>query len=188
MVMATPGSARPPVAEATPEDIDKLLAPLGARERGFVLGLLLSRGTQAEREDTARVVTGPLGDRCTNAIRQANVLPRDGRLALIRRLAAEVLATGTEGPDVFAFADGRLERALEQESTPILRLLATPTSTPVDTLTLCAIHELERRPAAPLSFPPPAPSAPNRDDLIELRRALLAHLTHLTCPSSGGLT
>jgi hypothetical protein len=160
-------------------EIDGLLGPLLPRERGFVLGLLLSRGVQEQREDTARVVSGPSGDRCADAIRQANALSREGRLSLIRRLAGEVLGTGTEGLDVFAFPDGRLAQALARESTEILRIMATPatpaamaTPTSTDSLILAATRELERRPPEL----PPSTWAPARDDLIEIRRALLARL------------
>jgi hypothetical protein len=170
--------------QADQENIDGLLAPLLPRERGFVLGLLLSRGVQEQREDTARVVSGPAGDRCADAIRQANALSREGRLSLIRQLAGEVLGTSTAGLDVFAFPDGRLAHALAQESTEILRIMATPatpaapTSTAPDSLTLSATRELERRhPGLP-----PSTWTATRDDLIEVRRALLARLQATAAP------
>jgi hypothetical protein len=178
-MLGRPAGARP--AEASedakdpehPEDIDGLLAPLLPRERGFVLGLLLSRGVQEQREDTARVVSGPPGDRCAGAIHQANALSREGRLSLIRRLAGEVLGTSVEGLDVFAFPDGRLAQALARESTELLRMLAMPAATAPDSLTLSATRELERRHPG-LAMPTWATAA--RDDLIEIRRALLARL------------
>jgi hypothetical protein len=164
------------VAAAAPapgpaSDIAELLAPLGASERGFVLGLLLARGSQAQREDAVRVVGGPLGARCAEAIRRANALSRGGRLHLIRHLAGEALGTGAEGLDVFSFPDDRLALSLAEESPELLRCFAAPVSGP-DTLTITASKELARRGIIPLELAP----APARDDLIDLRRALLSQL------------
>jgi hypothetical protein len=165
-----------------PETIDGVLSGLLPRERGFVLGLLLSRGTQERREEIARVVSGPCGARCADAIRRANALSREGRLSLIRRLAGEVLGTGADGVGVFAFPDSRLAQALARESTEILRMIATPATpatTAPDGLSLLAMRELERR--HPGSPPPPCAVA-TRDDVIELRRALLAQLQASPAP------
>lgn len=189
---ATPEDREDQEDQEDQEDIDGLLSPLLPRERGFVLGLLLSRGTQDQREGIARVVSGPPGYRCADAIRQANALSREGRLSLIRRLAGEVLGTGTKGRDVFAFPDGRLAQALAGESTEILRMMATPatpaapataTSSASDSLTLSATRELERRHPG---LPPSSSAVAARDDLIELRRALLARLQASPAPRGAG--
>jgi hypothetical protein len=167
---ASATSAAPAAPAAPSSDIALLLAPLGASERGFVLGLLLARGSQSQREDAVRVVWGPLGARCAEAIRRANALSRNGRLQLIRHLAGEALGTGAEGLDVFSFPDDRLGLSLTEESDEILGCLAAPVFGP-DTLTAAATQELARR-GNTLAIAP----APARDDLIDLRRALLSQL------------
>ena len=113
---------------------------------------------------------GPPGARCAEAIHSANALSRNGRLQLIRHLAGEALGTGAEGLDVFTFPDNRLGLSLAEESPEILRCLAAPVSGS-DTLTTAATQELARR-GITLELAP----VPARDDLIDLRRALLSQL------------
>jgi hypothetical protein len=107
---------------ADTEAIDDILGPLAARHRGFVLGLLLTRG-QAQRDAVAATVTGRAGFLCRQAVRDANELSREGRLQLIRRLASEVLGFAPPHGEA-VFSRERLSAILQGESDGVLAALA----------------------------------------------------------------
>lgn len=151
--------------------IDPLLAPLGPSERGFVLGLLLSRG-QAEREEIATMLPGDVGRLCRAAIRDANRLSREGRLHLIRRLASEAL--GFRPCDGESFPTARFGPVLDGESEAVLAVLAEQAG---DRLGDAARSILTARLTAWGDIPTPRPTASGANDMrVELRRAVVAQL------------
>ena len=147
--------------------IEDIVGPLAAVERGFVLGLLLTRG-QAQREEVAEILTGPAGPRCQQAIRSANELSREGRLHLIRRLASEVLGVGPHAADMKLPVE-RVRAVLEGESDEILAALAQPTGDPLAAVAQSILATRTVREASSGG----AVASPH-DMRVELRRAVLS--------------
>ena len=172
-----------PVTNAPTSEIATLLKDLSATERGFLLGLLLSRGQAEHREDIANSLAGDPGVRCAEAVRRANALPREGRLELIHFLGNEILGARSAWP---AHAEGiaALATILANESPLLLRFVAEqPISAvaggaqdpSVDALAEAARIALRESGAAnsdPSPLPPPSESG--MELLFEIRRALLA--------------